>query len=242
MLKFNKIYKEYDTPILGPLSLDIKKNSFVSILGSSGAGKSTLLRLASNLIKPTSGSVKYLNNEKPNIGFVFQDPTLLPWRSVIDNVLLPAELTSENKKLSKQKAYFWLSKVGLEGKENSLPNQLSGGQKMRVSIARAMVQDCSLLLMDEPFAALDEVSRNKLEDDLLDIWEKNKLTVLFVTHSVTEAVYLSERVLVMSSSPGKILDDVIISAKKLRDDSQQSNEFFSKINYLTNILKKENNE
>ena len=242
MLKFNKIYKEYDTPILGPLSLDIKKNSFVSILGSSGAGKSTLLRLASNIIKPTSGSVEYLNNEKPNIGFVFQDPTLLPWRSVIDNVLLPAELTSENKKLSKQKAYFWLSKVGLEGKENSLPNQLSGGQKMRVSIARAMVQDCSLLLMDEPFAALDEVSRNKLEDDLLDIWEKNKLTVLFVTHSVTEAVYLSERVLVMSSSPGKILDDIIISEKKLRDDSQQSNEFFSKINYLTNILKKENNE
>ena len=210
MLKFNKIYKEYDTPILGPLSLDIKKNSFVSILGSSGAGKSTLLRLASNIIKPTSGSVEYLNNEKPNIGFVFQDPTLLPWRSVIDNVLLPAELTSENKKLSKQKAYFWLSKVGLEGKENSLPNQLSGGQKMRVSIARAMVQDCSLLLMDEPFAALDEVTRNKLEDDLLDIWEKNKLTVLFVTHSVTEAVYLAERVLVMSSSPGKILDDVVI--------------------------------
>ena len=242
MLKFNKIYKEYDTPILGPLSLDIKKNSFVSILGSSGAGKSTLLRLASNIIKPSSGSVEYLNNEKPNIGFVFQDPTLLPWRSVIDNVLLPAELTSENKKLSKQKAYFWLSKVGLEGKENSLPNQLSGGQKMRVSIARAMVQDCSLLLMDEPFAALDEVSRNKLEDDLLDIWEKNKLTVLFVTHSVTEAVYLAERVLVMSSSPGKILDDVIITEKKLRDDGQQSSEFFSKINYLTNILKKENNE
>ena len=242
MLKFNKIYKEYDTPILGPLSLDIKKNSFVSILGSSGAGKSTLLRLASDLIKPTSGSIEYANNEKPNIGFVFQDPTLLPWRTVIDNVLLPAELTSKNKKLSKEKAYFWLSKVGLEGKENSLPNQLSGGQKMRVSIARAMFQDCSLLLMDEPFAALDEVSRNKLEDDLLDIWEKNELTVLFVTHSVTEAVYLAQRVLVMSSNPGKILDDVIITEKRLRDDGQQSSEFFSKINYLTNILKKEKSE
>ena len=242
MLKFHKIYKEYDTPILGPLSLDIKKNSFVSILGSSGAGKSTLLRLASDLIKPTSGKVEYLNNEKPNIGFVFQDPTLLPWRSVIDNVLLPAELTSKNKKISKEKAYFWLSRVGLKGKENSLPNQLSGGQKMRVSIARAMIQDCSLLLMDEPFAALDEVSRNKLEDDLLDIWEKNNLTILFVTHSVTEAVYLAERVLVISSSPGKILDDVIITKKKLRDDGQPSSEFFSKINYLSDILKKENKE
>ena len=242
MLKFNKIYKEYDTPILGPLSLDIKKNSFVSILGSSGAGKSTLLRLASDLIKPTSGKVEYLNNEKPNIGFVFQDPTLLPWRSVIDNVLLPAELTSKNKKISKEKAYFWLSRVGLKGKEDSLPNQLSGGQKMRVSIARAMIQDCSLLLMDEPFAALDEVSRNKLEDDLLDIWEKNNLTILFVTHSVTEAVYLAERVLVISSSPGKILDDVIITKKKLRDDGQPSSEFFSKINYLSDILKKENKE
>jgi len=242
MLKFNKIYKEYDTPILGPLSLDIKKNSFVSILGSSGAGKSTLLRLASDLIKPTSGKVEYLNNEKPNIGFVFQDPTLLPWRSVIDNVLLPAELTSKNKKISKEKAYFWLSRVGLKGKEDSLPNQLSGGQKMRVSIARAMIQDCSLLLMDEPFAALDEVSRNKLEDDLLDIWEKNNLTILFVTHSVTEAVYLAERVLVISSSPGKILDDVIITKEKLRDDGQPSSEFFSKINYLSDILKKENKE
>tara|TARA_B100000674_G_scaffold236735_1_gene194487 strand:+ start:9760 stop:10344 length:585 start_codon:yes stop_codon:yes gene_type:complete len=194
------------------------------------------------LIKPTSGKVEYLNNEKPNIGFVFQDPTLLPWRSVIDNVLLPAELTSKNKKISKEKAYFWLSRVGLKGKENSLPNQLSGGQKMRVSIARAMIQDCSLLLMDEPFAALDEVSRNKLEDDLLDIWEKNNLTILFVTHSVTEAVYLAERVLVISSSPGKILDDVIITKKKLRDDGQPSSEFFSKINYLSDILKKENKE
>ena len=153
MLKFNKIYKEYDTPILGPLSLDIKKNSFVSILGSSGAGKSTLLRLASNIIKPTSGSVEYLNNEKPNIGFVFQDPTLLPWRSVLDNVLLPAELTSKNKKASKEKAYFWLSKVGLEGKENSLPNQLSGGQKMRVSIARAMVQAVSYTHLTLPTKA-----------------------------------------------------------------------------------------
>ena len=112
---------------------------------------------------------------------------------------------------------------------------------MRVSIARAMAQDCSLLLMDEPFAALDEVSRNKLEDDLLDIWEKNKLTVLFVTHSVTEAVYLSQRVLVMSSSPGKILDDVIVTEKKSRDDSQ-NHEFYLKINQLTNILKKESDE
>ena len=241
MLKFNKIYKQYDTPILGTINLEIEKDSFVSILGSSGAGKSTLLRLASNLIQPTSGSIEYLSNKKPNIGFVFQDPTLLPWRSVIDNVLLPAELTSKNAKLSKEKAFFWLSKVGLEGKENSLPNQLSGGQKMRVSIARAMAQDCSLLLMDEPFAALDEVSRNKLEDDLLDIWEKNKLTVLFVTHSVTEAVYLSQRVLVMSSSPGKILDDVIVTEKKSRDDSQ-NHEFFLKINHLTNILKKESDE
>lgn len=241
MLKFNKIYKEYSMPILGPLTIDIKKNSFVSILGSSGAGKSTLLRLASNIIKPSSGSVEYLNNDKPKIGFVFQDPTLLPWRSVIDNVTLPSELTSKNNKLSKEKARFWLSRVGLGGKENSLPNQLSGGQKMRVSIARAMVQDCSLLLMDEPFAALDEVSRNKLEDDLLEIWKKDNLTVLFVTHSVTEAVYLSQRVLVMSSSPGKIIDDVIINKKKSRDDNQ-SKEFFSQIQYLTNILKKESIE
>ena len=112
---------------------------------------------------------------------------------------------------------------------------------MRVSIARAMVQDCSLLLMDEPFAALDEVTRNKLEDDLLEIWKKDNLTVLFVTHSVTEAVYLSQRVLVMSSSPGKIIDDVIINKKKSRDDNQ-SKEFFSQIQYLTNILKKESIE
>jgi NitT/TauT family transport system ATP-binding protein len=175
------------------------------------------------------------------MGFVFQDSTLLPWRNVIDNVLLPSELTKQNNSESIEKSINWLERVGLKGKENSFPNELSGGQKMRVSIARAMVQGGDLLLLDEPFSALDEVTRRKLEDDLLEIWETNNITVLFVTHSVTQAVYLSQRVIVLSSGPGIILEDLAIE-KNLKDDFEETSEFISQVRHLTNILKKEGRE
>ena len=241
MLILKDIIKNYEVPVLGPIDVEIKSKSFVSIIGASGSGKSTFLRLASGLISQSSGSISYKNNIKPKMGFVFQDSTLLPWRNVIDNVLLPSELTKQNNSESIEKSINWLERVGLKGKENSFPNELSGGQKMRVSIARAMVQGGDLLLLDEPFSALDEVTRRKLEDDLLEIWETNNITVLFVTHSVTQAVYLSQRVIVLSSGPGIILEDLAIE-KNLKDDFEETSEFISQVRHLTNILKKERRE
>ena len=234
MLILKDIIKNYEVPVLGPIDVEIKSKSFVSIIGASGSGKSTFLRLASGLISQSSGSISYKNNIKPKMGFVFQDSTLLPWRNVIDNVLLPSELTKQNNSESIEKSINWLERVGLKGKENSFPNELSGGQKMRVSIARAMVQGGDLLLLDEPFSALDEVTRRKLEDDLLEIWETNNITVLFVTHSVTQAVYLSQRVIVLSSGPGIILEDLAIE-KNLKDDFEETSEFISQVRHLTNI-------
>mgnify|MGYP005669936779 FL=1 len=140
----------------------------------------------------------------------------MPWRNVIDNVLLPIELNKRTS--SRDEAYMWLERVGLKGKEKSYPNELSGGQMMRVSIARSLINGCNLLLLDEPFAALDEINRRKLEDDLLELWQKAKFTVLFVTHSVSEAIYLSERILVLSSSPGKIVYEKNIDREKLNKD------------------------
>ena len=200
---------KFDRDVLSDINLNIDSGEFVSILGPSGCGKSTLLRLASNLAKPTKGVVDYISHKGLSIGFVFQNPTLMPWRTVLENVTLPLELNK--KKSSKEEALMWLERVGLKDKEKSYPNELSGGQMMRVSIARSLINGCNLLLLDEPFAALDEITRRKLEDDLLEIWKKEKFTVLFVTHSVSEAIYLSQRVLVLSSGPGKIVYEKNIS-------------------------------
>ena len=203
MLNFSNVHMKFDKDVLSDINLKIDSGEFVSILGPSGCGKSTLLRLASNLAKPTQGFVDYASHKDLSIGFVFQNPTLMPWRTVLENVTLPLELNK--KKSSREEALMWLARVGLKDKEKSYPNELSGGQMMRVSIARSLINGCNLLLLDEPFAALDEITRRKLEDDLLEIWGKEKFTVLFVTHSVSEAIYLSQRVLVLSSGPGQIV-------------------------------------
>ena len=175
------------------------------------------------------------------MGFVFQDSTLLPWRNVLDNILLPLELTKKINPESLEKSHNWLERVGLKGKGMSFPGELSGGQKMRVSIARAMVQGGNFLLLDEPFSALDEVTRRRLEDDLLEIWETNNITVLFVTHSVTQAVYLSQRVVVLSSGPGMLLEDLAIE-KNFKDGFEETPQFLSQVRHLTNILKEEGGE
>ena len=201
MLNFSDVHMRFDKEILSNINLNIDSGEFVSILGPSGCGKSTLLRLASNLVQPNNGTVNHNLEEKLSIGFVFQNPTLMPWRNVLENVLLPLELNKKNS--SKEEAMLLLERVGLKDKEKNYPHELSGGQMMRVSIARSLINGCNLLLLDEPFAALDEITRRKLEDDLLEIWKKEKLTVLFVTHSVSEAIYLSQRIIVLSSGPGK---------------------------------------
>jgi NitT/TauT family transport system ATP-binding protein len=193
---------------LEDISLTLKHGEFVSLVGPSGCGKSTLLKIIAKLLHPSSGALN-VSNEK-NLSFVFQAPTLLPWRSVLDNIALPLELTGLGKSERLEKARALLPRVGLEEFANAYPNQLSGGMRMRVSIARALVTDPDLLLMDEPFAALDEITREKLNSDLLDLWTKQKCTVLFVTHNVYEAAFLSTRVLVMSRRPGRIVDDIAV--------------------------------
>ena len=225
MLRFSNIHMKFDKEILSNINLEVKKGEFLSILGPSGSGKSTLLRLASKILDPSKGTVEYRDQREPLIGFVFQEPTLMPWRDVLSNVVLPMEIKNKKNQLTKDYALEWIERVGLKGKENSYPDELSGGQKMRVSIARSLVQGCDLLLLDEPFSALDEVTRRRLEDDLLQIWEKEKFTVLFVTHSVSEAIYLSQRIIVLSSGPAEIIHEGHINYQGSKKDFLESREF-----------------
>jgi NitT/TauT family transport system ATP-binding protein len=206
------------TTALTDLDLKILPGEFVSILGASGCGKSTLLRLIAGLTTPTSGTIDWpqsiydaAGNAEPAIGFVFQEPTLLPWRTVSENVYLPLLLSGVSKRAARDRIDQALAQVGLHGFADSHPRQLSGGMKMRVSIARALVTDPKILLMDEPFAALDEITRSKLNDELLELFARQRLTVIFVTHSVYESVYLSNRIIVMSSRPGRITANVPIT-------------------------------
>jgi NitT/TauT family transport system ATP-binding protein len=199
------------------LSLSIDEGSFVSVLGPSGCGKSTLLRLIAGIGQPSGGSIDWpaARNEKVgkrerDIAFVFQEPTLMPWASAVKNVMLPLVLAGIPGDEARGQASEAMAKVGLAGFENSYPRELSGGMKMRVSIARALVTRPRLLLLDEPFAALDEINRVKLNKDLLDLWKEQKFTAMFVTHSVLESVYLSERIVVMAPRPGRAVADHLI--------------------------------
>jgi len=238
MLKFSNIHMRFDKEILSNINLEVNKGEFLSILGPSGSGKSTLLRIASKILEPSKGQIEYDEQKDPSIGFVFQEPTLMPWRDVLSNVLLPLEIKHNKSQLTKDYALEWLERVGLKGKENSYPSELSGGQKMRVSIARSLVQGCDLLLLDEPFSALDEVTRRRLEDDLMEIWEKEKFTVLFVTHSVSEAVYLSQRIIVLSSGPAEVIDESQITYKGHKKDFKESKEFQEINNIIYEKLEK----
>jgi NitT/TauT family transport system ATP-binding protein len=205
------VTKVYDNGVtaLGPLDLDVKRGEFVSLLGPSGCGKSTALRLIAGLTTPTSGAVNvshYTSETRAghSIGFVFQEPTLMPWARVRDNVRLPLKLGHMPTAEADPRVAEALAQVGLSEFADAYPRELSGGMKMRVSLARALVTRPDILLMDEPFAALDEITRFRLNNDLLELWRKLNMTVIFVTHSVFESVYLSQRVVVMSSRPGRI--------------------------------------
>jgi NitT/TauT family transport system ATP-binding protein len=199
------------TQALRDLSFQVAAGEFVSLLGPSGCGKSTALRLAAGLLTPDAGSVSYPGG-KPEIGFVFQEPTLMPWADALTNVRLPLDLKSVARGQANARAAAALARVGLAGFEHAYPRELSGGMKMRVSIARALVAEPKLLLLDEPFAALDEITRNGLGDDLLKLWREDGLTVLFVTHSAAESSYLAGRVLVMTPRPGRIAADLTLPA------------------------------
>jgi NitT/TauT family transport system ATP-binding protein len=223
-----------DVTALTNVNLTIRPGEFVSLLGPSGCGKSTLLKLIAGLAAPSAGTIEWpqsaydaLGTPEPALGFVFQEPTLLPWRTVADNVHLPLMLTGISKRDAKERVDDVLALVGLSTFAGSHPRQLSGGMKMRVSIARALVTRPTILLMDEPFAALDEITRIKLNDDLLDLFARQGLTVIFVTHSVYESVYLSNRIVVMSARPGRISADIPIEVRYPRTEEYRTSTLYN---------------
>jgi NitT/TauT family transport system ATP-binding protein len=204
--------------------LDIRRKQFLSLLGPSGCGKSTMLRMIAGLGEPSSGTIDwptstYDAHGRPDreLSFVFQEPTLLPWATALRNVMLPLRLLGLPRAERADRAAEALVQVGLAGFEKSYPRELSGGMKMRVSIARALVTRPKILLMDEPFAALDEITRFKLNNDLLELWQRDRFTVVFVTHSVFESVFLSQRIVLMAARPGRISADIDVDQPYPRD-------------------------
>jgi NitT/TauT family transport system ATP-binding protein len=213
------------TVALENLNLAVGEHEFVSLLGPSGCGKSTALRLISRLAGLSAGRLVWSGEVAVgDIGFVFQEPTLMPWASVFDNVYLPLRLQRMSRRAVGARVDEVLDLVGLREFSNAYPRELSGGMKMRASIARALVTEPKLLLMDEPFAALDEITRFRLNDDLLRLWAGRRFTVVFVTHSVFESVYLSERILVMAARPGRIVEEIRVDAPYPRDDAFRTSE------------------
>ena len=202
------------------LDMQVRQGEFLSLLGPSGCGKSTALRLIAGLSDPTAGRIDWAAGAvRPSIGFVFQEPTLMPWASVFGNVYLPLRLAGTSRKAAEPAIAEALEMVGLSAFRDAYPRELSGGMKMRVSIARALVTRPSLLLMDEPFAALDEITRFKLNNDLLEVWRRLGCTIVFVTHSVFESVYLSSRILVFRARPGRIAAELEIDPNQPRDEA-----------------------
>ena len=214
------------TRALLPVNLTVQPGEFVTLLGPSGCGKSTLLNMVAGLLAPSAGRVSVWG-ESPNaqshakqrMSFVFQEATLMPWARVAANVRLPLDLQGINNADADQRVRDALKLVGLEKFGESYSRELSGGMQMRASIARSLVTDPSLLLMDEPFGALDEITRNRLDDELLSLWRSKGLTVIFVTHSIHEAVYLSSRVVVMAARPGRVVEEITIAPSVPRDDA-----------------------
>ncbi|MGE0061149.1 MAG: ABC transporter ATP-binding protein [Xanthobacteraceae bacterium] len=206
---------------LSDFSFTVRDGEFVSLLGPSGCGKSTALRIIAGLMPPSLGQADVLEGRRRagEIGFVFQEPTLMPWATVADNVRLPFRLRGDAGGDTERKVAQALERVGLAGFAGAYPRELSGGMKMRVSIARALVTEPSLLLMDEPFAALDEITRFRLNNDLLALWRMLRCTVIFVTHSVFESVYLSQRIVVMTPRPGRAFRELVIDAPYPRDEA-----------------------
>ncbi|MDQ0313899.1 ABC transporter ATP-binding protein [Amorphus orientalis] len=210
------------------VDLDVRQGEFLSLLGPSGCGKSTVLRMVAGLASPSSGQILHPHDAKArDVGFVFQEPTLMPWASAFSNVWLPLRLKGVSKRAAEARVMSALEGVGLADFAHSYPRELSGGMRMRVSLARALVTEPSLLLLDEPFAALDEITRFKLNNDLLELWQRHGFTVVFVTHSVFESVYLSSRIAVMAARPGRILRTLSIDEPYPRQDAFRTSEAYA---------------
>jgi NitT/TauT family transport system ATP-binding protein len=225
------------------IDLAIPRGSFLTLLGPSGCGKSTLLRVMADLVAPTSGRVSVLGGtsqaarESRQIGFVFQDPALLAWRSVLDNVSLPLQVGGGKALPGARSPHELLSLVGLDGWEKAYPHELSGGMRQRVAIARALVSGPRLLLMDEPFGALDEITRDRLNEELLQLWETTGTTIVFVTHSIYEAAFLGQSVLLLAARPGRVREQVPVTLPMPRRLAQRETpEFVSLAGHLRRVL------
>lgn len=240
IVSYRNVRKEYsdgDVVALNDIEFDIQEEQFVSFVGPSGCGKTTLLHLTAGILEPTTGEVtvdgvdvQSPDHEKHKLGLVFQQPILLEWRTVLKNVMLPVEILLENDALSgeesayRDRAMDLLDLVGLEGFEEAYPQELSGGMQQRAAICRSLVYDPPVLLMDEPFGALDAFTREKLNEELLKIWDETGKTILFVTHDLEEAVFLSDKVVVLSARPGEILEIIDVDLDRPRDDDTRTSE------------------
>jgi NitT/TauT family transport system ATP-binding protein len=225
-MRVQHLHKVFESRVVAieDLTLEIRPGEFVAVLGPSGCGKSTLLRIIAGLERPSSGSVEKVEGK---IAYVFQDAHLLPWRNVLRNVALPLELIGVARSERLAAATDALRQVGLGDAMSRYPAQLSGGMKMRVSLARALVTEPKLLLLDEPFAALDEITRQKLDEQLRELWLRHRMTVVFVTHSTAEATFLADRAVVLSKRPGQIVEDLTIELAAHREASLRSEASFA---------------
>jgi NitT/TauT family transport system ATP-binding protein len=242
LIRISRVSKTYQngTVALSDVDLAVAHGEFVSLLGPSGCGKSSLLRLIAGLGAVSDGTIdwplsRYDAGGEPirDLGFVFQEPTLMPWATVVDNVYLPLKLSGIGRRAAGARVDEALAMVKLERFAHAYPRELSGGMKMRVSIARALVVKPRVLLMDEPFAALDEITRFRLNNDLLRLWQAQRWTVIFVTHSVFESVYLANRIVVMSTRPGRIFGEVAIDAPYPRGDAFRTSRTYNEFCRLT---------
>jgi NitT/TauT family transport system ATP-binding protein len=215
------------------VSFDVREREFVCVLGPSGSGKSTLLRVLAGLLAPTSGEVTFSfpgqQDRRPRIGFVFQQANLMPWRSALENITLPLELEHVPLNVAREKAQDLIERMGLQGFEGSRPRDLSGGMAQRVAIARSLIQDPDLLLLDEPFGALDALTRERMGAELLQVWQADRKTVLMVTHSISEALFLSDRVLVLTARPGSLCLDLPVDLPRPREDSMRYTPHFGEL-------------
>jgi NitT/TauT family transport system ATP-binding protein len=245
-ISFSNVDKIYGTGpteesvvALDDIDLDIEDGEFVSVVGPSGCGKTTLLHLAAGILEPTNGTVAVngvdinsVDHDRSEVGLVFQHPVALEWRTVKKNVMLPVQILKKNGAIDESMEHYrkraeeLISLVGLEGFEDSYPNELSGGMQQRVTITQALIYDPSVLLMDEPFGSLDAMTKDELNLELLRIWEETEKTVLFITHDLNEAVFLSDRVVVLSQRPGTIVDTIDIDLPRPRTDETRSSDRF----------------
>jgi NitT/TauT family transport system ATP-binding protein len=214
---------------LDDITFEVCPRDFICFLGPSGSGKTTLLRILAGLLKPTSGQVDFIHNQNPRIGMVFQQAHLMPWRTVMDNIKLPVELQGMDETQARIKAQEMIELVGLNGFEDSWPQELSGGMAQRVGIARALIHDPDLLLLDEPFASLDAITRERMWVELSRIWQAKQKTVIMVTHSINESLFLADKVLVLTQRPGHVKLEIEVDLPRPRNDDIRYTAHFGKL-------------